>query len=156
MKIFKIIGNLVGITLVAVIFYFALIYLEENLIYNVVVPMAGMTINQWIDKFRQLAISGISVAWFTSLAWYVSAQWLFKVNSYKNAGKRVVWTLYFLFPILTIVITILLIPSAQEGAFLSYFILFINGLLSYYLGTLLFSPSSFKYAPPLAMIFRRW
>jgi hypothetical protein len=156
MKVLKIIRNLVGITLISVLFYFALIHLEESFIYSMVVPMAGMTINQWIDKFRHMALIGIGVAWLAALSWYVSAQWFFKVNSFKEAGKRVVWALHFLFPVIAIVITILLIPKAQEGSYLSYFILFINGILSYYLSTLLFSPSSFKYAPPLARVFRRW
>lgn len=154
--ILKVIRNLVGISLIAVLFYFVLIQLEENLIYNFLIPQAGMTIEQWLEAFRRMGVIGIGVSWLAALSWYVSAQWFFKVNSFKEAGKRVVWALHFLFPVIAIVITILLIPKAQEGSYLSYFILFINGILSYYLSTLLFSPSSFKYAPPLARVFRRW
>jgi hypothetical protein len=154
--ILRAIRNMLGITFIAVIFYFILIHLEENLIFNSVLPLAGVTINQWIEKFRHLALIGIGIAWASALFWYVSGQWMIKVNNYKEGSKRVIWALFFLFPVLTIVVTILLLPQAQEGSFISYFLLGLNGVLSYYLGTVGFSPSSFKYTPPLAKILRRW
>ena len=154
--VLRIIRNMLGITFFAVLFYFALIHLEESLVYNMVIPMAGMNTEQWVSAFRKLAVIGIGVAWISAILWYVTAQWSIKVNKFSEAGKRAIWSLFFLFPVLTIVVIILLLPQAQEGSYISYFLQFLNGILSYYLGTLLFSPSSFKYTPPLAKVFRRW
>lgn len=154
--ILRAIGNMLGITFIAVVFYFGLIHLEENLIYNMVIPLAGVTIDQWIEKFRSLAVIGIGVSWLSALLWYVTAQWSIKVNNFKESGKRIMWLLFFLFPVLTVVVIILLLPQAQEGSYICYFLQFINGFLSFYLSTLFFSPSSFKYTPPLAKYLRRW
>jgi hypothetical protein len=147
---------MLGITFIAILFYFGLVHLEENLIYNMVIPIPGVTIDQWIEAFRKLALIGISVAWTSAVLWYVTAQWGMKVNFFKNAGKRTIWFLYFLLPVLAAVVIILLHPQSQEGAWISYALQFINGILSYYLSTVWFSPSAFKYTPPLAKIFRPW
>ena len=113
--ILRAIGNMLGITFIAVVFYFGLIHLEENLIYNIVIPLAGVNIEQWIEKFRRLAVIGIGVSWLSALLWYVTAQWSIKVNSFKESGKRIMWLMFFLFPVLTIVVIILLLPQALSN-----------------------------------------
>jgi len=154
--VIRIIRNMLGITFICVIFYFILIHIEEAVIYNMVVPEAGVAIDQWLDDFRLLGLIGLGVAWVSALLWYILAQWCMKVNQSSQAGKRPIWFLCFALPVLTIVVTILLTPRALEGEYIAYIFQFINGTLSYYLSTLWFSPSAFKYTPPMAKVFRRW
>lgn len=148
--------NLVGITFIAFVFFFALVELEENLIKSWVIPDTGITQQEWIDSFRTWALVGIVVAWFTSVIWYVLAQWGFKVNETKDTTARHIWFLLFLFPVVGVVISILLTPQTEEGAWVPKIFHLVNGILSYYLATVLFSPSAFKYTPPLAKLIRRW
>ncbi len=156
MNILRIIRNLLAITFIAVIFYLILIYLEEPVLYDQVMPQAGNTAEEWLDGFRPLALIVIAAAWLFAVLWYVLAQWCMKVNYYNQAGKRPIWFLCFAVPILAIVVTILFIPKAEEGVYFAYIFQFLNGVLIYYLSTLWFSPSSFKYTPPMAKVFRRW
>lgn len=149
------IRNIVGIVLVGFVNYLLLTKVEEGLVFEMVVPVAGVTINQWIDNFRSLALIGIFGALIAAFTWYVLAQWIFKVNSWKDTGKRPIWMLILILPVIIVIIMIFSTPQAQEGEWIAYVFQLVNGFFCYYFGTLLFSPSSFKYTPPLAKFFRR-
>lgn len=148
--------NFAGIISITILFYLLLTQIEEGILYNMVYPLAGMTVDNWISEFRSLAIIGLLIAFGSSLLWYISAEWFMKVNSIKNAKARLIWFLIYLIPIITAVVTAFLLPSTKSGSVVSTFIQVVNVALSYYLSTLLFSPSAFKYTPPLAKFFRRW
>lgn len=156
MRFFRPIVNLVGINFVAVFFYFVLVELEEKIIAALVIPQINMTLEEWIADFRQLALIGIGAAWVTSIIWYVMTQLGFKVNRIKSTTARHVWFLLFLFPVIAVVISILLTPQSQEGDWVPKVFHLVNGIFSYYLATVLFSPSAFKYTPPGAKFFRHW
>lgn len=156
MRSFRTIVNLVGITSVAVFFYFVLVQHEENINAALVTPHTDVSLEAWIADFRKLALIGIGTAWATSIIWYMIAQWGFKVNTTKGTTARHVWFLLFLFPVVAVVISILLTPQVRVGNWVPIVFHLINGILSYYLATVLFSPSAFKFTPPGAKLFRHW
>ena len=117
---------------------------------------ADITMEQWKTSFQHWAKIGVYFAGGASLLWYVFAQWVFKINSPQTAGKQLAWAFFFVFPIGAIVVGAFSIERAESSLLGPYGFLAMNGLLCYYLATLLFSPSSFKYAPPGASQIRRW
>jgi len=138
--------------------YFLLIFFELIWVYNMVIPLTG-TIEKWIPGFQEFATYGIIVAWISALLWYVLAQWVFKVNKFSNAGKRLVWGLFTLLALLPAVVFSIIqsIESPlQEGFVIPPLIYLLNFIIAFYVPTLLFSPSSFKYAPIPAKLVRRW
>ena len=152
----KHIACVIGIALITFIFCLIASYWEENyVLYNTVVPPAGVTSEQWLDSFRHWAIIGIITAGAAALLWYIFAQLVFKINRWEKSGKRVIWILFVLLPVVAIILGIVFTKQAQEGAFWAYVFYTLNGLLCYYLATALCSPSSFKYTPLLASQFWR-
>ncbi len=120
------------------------------------VPRADVTLEAWLESFRWWGTIGIAASLAAGVIWYVMGQFLFKVNDWKDAGKRPVWVLLSLIPIGASVAAIFFTQQAQNYAWVAYVFYVVNGLLSYYLGTALFSPSSFKYTPVGASKLRRW
>ncbi|NIM16672.1 MAG: hypothetical protein GTO45_32200 [Candidatus Aminicenantes bacterium] len=158
MKLFKIIGFPLAITGFALGCMILLFFAEEIWVYNMVNPLSG-TIEQWIPEFKKYAIYGIIGAWLCAMIWYAAAQWGMKVNKFSEAGKRYVWWLFTVLALLPVVIFSIIqaIKSPlQEGLVFPPLIYFLNFIITFYLPTLFFSPSSFKYAPVPAKFFRRW
>jgi len=153
----KHIACFIGIAGITFIFCLLASYLEENyFLYNTVVPPAGVKLEQWLDSFERWAFVGIITSGAASLLWYILAQCVFKINDWKKSGKRVIWVLLILLPVIAIILGITFTKQAQEGAWLAYLFYALNGLLCYYLATALCSPSSFKYTPLLAsQVWRR-
>ena len=106
-----------------------------------------LEIGQWISSFQKWAILCVVSAALASLLWYIWAQWVFQINRGKGAGKRTVWFLLFLVPIIISIVSCIYVAEAKSSLWLANLFFFLNGLLPYYLTTLLFSPLSFKYAP---------
>ena len=106
-----------------------------------------LEIGQWISSFQKWAILCVVSAALASLLWYILAQWGFKINRGEEAGKRIVWYLLFLVPIITIIVSCIYVEEAESSLWLAKLFFALNGLLPYYLTTLLFSPLSFKYVP---------
>ena len=136
-------------------FFFSFVYLE--LWYFDMKPSEVDNVDQWRASFQKWAFICVGAAGFASLLWYGLAQWGFKINRWKDAGKRSWWILLFFLPILAITLSVIFVERAQSGLrFEQCFFFLINGLLSYYLATMLCSPSSFKYTPLGAKYFRHW
>jgi|SRR6267143_2951103 len=132
----------------AVAIFFFMLYVEiDQILSERIVPGANLTLEAWIDTFRQWASIGIGGSLIAALIWYFIAQWIFKVIRWKDAGKRPVWYLLFLVPILISVLSCVFTSQTQEAVLFAYFFYFVNNLLAFYLGTVLFSPSSFMYTP---------
>jgi len=147
----------IGIVAITIGFIFLAYYLEIVALSNRVLPPPNITIEQWLDKFKRWATVGISVSGLTSLLWYVLGQWGFDVIEYRKAGKRHIWILLFLLPVVVAIIAACFTRHAQSGAWLAYVFYGLNGLLCYYLATALCSPLAFKYTPSLASkVWRRW
>jgi len=135
-----------------------LVFLEEIWVYNMVTPLSG-TIERWLPSFREYALYGILIAWVAALVWYVLAQWVLKVNKYKESGKRAVWltlTLVAILPVIIFSVIQSIDSPLQEGFVIPSLMYLLNFIISFYLPTLLFSPSSFKFAPIPAKSIRRW
>lgn len=149
--------QIVGIVFVAGAFLLILVFLEENLaLSEKIVPPPDVSLEEWLENFRRWAIVGIASSLVAALLWYAVAAWAFKVNSWRRANKRAIWSLLFLIPVAGIVTGFVFIQQAQEGALSAYLFVVVNGLACYYLQTALFSPSSFKYTPLGASVLRRW
>lgn len=153
----KHVAHLVLITLVAGAFFLLMVFVEQDLaLYETVVPPADVTLEEWLDSFRLWGTVGIAISLTAGLGWYVLGQWGFSMSTLKGTNKRPIWGLFFLLPLLGVVLGIVLTQQAQEGGALAYLFYFINGVSSYYLETALFSPSAFKYTPIGASKIRRW
>ena len=109
-------------------------------------PDNGVTKGQWIASFQNYASLCVVSAGGASLLWYIFAQFVFKINRGDGAGKRIVWFLLFLVPIIMIIVSCIYVEEAKSSLWLANLFFFVNGVLPYYLTTLLFSPPSFKYA----------
>jgi len=151
----RVLRNIVGIILISAAF-FVLISLGEAQLLNDYVSGVSGPIEEWIDTFRFWANVGVGTALGASLLWYILAQWAFILNDWRRSSKRLIWLLFFLFPIIAIILGIVFTPTPQEGRWWPYFFYVGNPLLCYYLCTLLFSPSSFKYTPLGASKIRYW
>ena len=146
------------ITFIGVLCYLMLIFLEVTWVYNTVTPISG-PIEQWLPEFQEYATYGIIIACLSAVLWFIFAQWIFKVNKFTAAGKRVAWGLFTLFALLPVVVFSIiqtLQSPVQEGMLVPPLIYLLNFIITFYLATLLFSPASFKYAPVLAKVVRRW
>lgn len=127
-----------------------LIFVGELFLLDAYPPqMTGdVEIGQWMTSFKKWASICIACAGVASLLWYILAQWVFKINRWEDTGgKRPIWLLLFLIPIIMTVISCIFIEPTESSQWLIYLFFFLNGLIPYYLITLLFSPSSFKYIP---------
>ena len=148
-------GNSMGIAVVKVIFLLAATYLEHWVLYTVVTGVSG-TLEQWLDIFVHRMTIVITLAAIASLLWYGLGQLVFKINDWKRSGKRAVWFLLAVLPTVAILYCIVFMPYAEKGAWYASAFYIINGLGSYYLATVFFSASSFKYTPVGAKNLRRW
>lgn len=148
--------DIVGIFVVSLFFFF--IVLGELYLLDLNPPkVAGdITIEAWKASFQISALTCLGAALVANLLWYCLAQWGFKINDSRDAGKRLIWGLLFLLPIGAIVSSIFSTAGAEGGLVLVHLFFLIDGVLCYWFATLLFSPSSFKYTPIGARIFRRW
>ena len=153
----KPIVHIVLMTLVATSFYAVLVFVEANLVMDaVIVPPADVDLDEWLENFQLWGSVGIGLSLVTALLWYALGQWVFKIDHWKASGKRHIWILLFLVPVGGAVLAIAMTGQAQEGALYAYLFHVVNNLVSYYLETALFSPSSFKYSPIGAQKVRRW
>jgi hypothetical protein len=149
--------NLVGMALVAFLFFLLLVFVEENNVLNeIVVPRADVTLESWLESFRWWGTVGIFASLAAAVIWYIVSQFVFRVNDWRASGKRPIWALLSLIPIGASVAGIIFTQQAQNYAWVAYVFYVLNGLCSYYFATALFSPSSFKYTPVGAKKLRRW
>ena len=150
-------GHISGILFIIILFFF-LVYLELWFLdLNPPQLPDGLNIEEWKASFQRWAFVCVGAASFASLLWYGLAQWGFKINRWEDAGKRSWWIFLFFLPILAIILSVIFVERAQSGLrFEQCVFLVANGLLSYYLATVLFSPLAFKYTPVLAKHIRHW
>ena len=111
----------------------------------------GTTIEQWKVGFQRWAYVCAGVSGAVSLLWYILAQWHFKINKWKDTeSNRWMWFLFW-FLCLTLPIIFIVarvgVEEVESSPIWVYVFFVVNGLLPYYLITLFFSPSAFKYIP---------
>jgi len=137
------------------VFFFGALPLETRILYNSISGVAS-SLEEWLDIFRNRSSWIIGSSLLSAALWYVLAQWIYKIDSWLNADKRNVWGLLMLIPLFAAVIAASSMPWPQEGKLHIFFCYIFNTVVPYYFLTVLFSPSSFKYAPIGAQVFRRW
>lgn len=142
--------------LVAYGIYQLMIYVEvEGVLNEKIIPVEGTT-EAWIESFGRWATLSIYGSFAAGMLWYVLGQWVFKVNDWRQSGKRPVWLLLMTVPFALFVLSCVFTSRPQEGALYAYLFYFLNSHLTYYLATTLFSPSSFMYTPLGASTLRHW
>lgn len=156
MNIMKHLGLIVGMIFIAFLFAAIVTYGEDPLLDSMVSTGPNITLDEWRKSFRDWAMIGIGVALGAALVWYALAQWGFSLNRWVNAGKRGVWALLLVLPLGAFVAAYLLTPPVQEGDILATIFYLVNNVAVYYLATVWFSPSSFKYTPLGATALRHW
>lgn len=155
-------GYISTILLFLVLFGFGLIYIETRLLEawppNISTDNDAneLTIGQWIKSFQKWSIFCVGTAGVASLIWYIYAQWFVSIYRWEDTNKRLIWWLWMFITFITIVVSCFYIYFNQDDIILTqvessilgvYLLFFLNGLLVYYITTLLFSPLSFKYTP---------
>lgn len=142
-------GYIFGILFITALFFLAVI--GELFLLDANPPQLSVTTNltmgEWKESFKTWAFVCVGTAAAASFLWYIFAQKVFNINNRKSVGKRVIWTLLSLFPAAAIAASVILVERTESSLKWVYLLFALNGLLPYYLATLLFSPSSFKYTP---------
>jgi hypothetical protein len=148
------VAGMIGLTL---IFFFFVIPGEDQLMDSLVSTGPNITLDAWRELFRYWATLGIGIAMLAALFWFALGKGFFSMNDWTGANKkRTVWFGLLVVSALAVVPGVLLTPAVQEWGRLAWVFYLVNNLAVYYLATLCFSPSSFKYQPPLAMSLRYW
>jgi hypothetical protein len=148
---------MIAIVMVGVIFFVLVIPAEDQLMDSWVSTGPNITLDEWREVFRLWAQFGIAVALVAALFWFLCGQWIFGMTRWIKANnKRWVWLGFLLVAVLAVVPGMVLTPAVQEWGRLAWVCYVVNNLGLFYLATLLFSPSSFKYVPWLAMRVRYW
>ena len=143
--------HVVGMISTGFIFY-VLIGIEcDYLLFHLVIHQE---LDKWLDIFRHWAFIVVLTGWATALIWYILGSLVFKVNEFEKSNRRPVWLLLGILPIIAIIWGGMATPVAQAGTVWAWVIYVINGLGVYYVSTVLFSPSSFKYNPCGAAVLR--
>lgn len=149
-------GMFLGMVAVGFAAWAVMQYGEYPWLYDRVIPTPGVKREQWVDGFKEWATIGIAGSLFASLLWYGLERFLFRFNRW-NKNYLIVWFLLMLIPVGFIVLSCLFTKQAQEGSGNAAYIFYIaNNLLTYYLGTSLFSPPSVMFTPLGAKYLRWW
>jgi hypothetical protein len=145
------------ILILAFLFFLLVTFGEDSMIDSFVSTGPNMTLDAWRESFRYWAQIGIAIAAIAALTWFVLGQWFTNMNYWATANKkRTAWLGLFLVAGLAVIPGLVLTPTAQEWGRLAWAFYILNNLGLYYLATVLFSPSSFKYVPWLSMRVRYW
>jgi hypothetical protein len=151
----KYVRDIVGTVAVAAAFWALMMYGQSELLADKVVPVAGTKLPEWLENFQRLSTGGISGSLASGLAWYALGERGLKFNSW-NKNFRPIWIGLLLVPVVLSGINWWFTKPANEGSNWAHVFYFLNNCLTFYLGTVLFSPPSVMYTPPGAEYVRRW
>ena len=148
---------ILGILLIAAFFVF-LVVIVEPLVLDAFPPQLPtyLEMYQWMESFELWALVCVGAAAAASFLWYGIGQNVFNANGGRSYGKRGLWGFLFILPACAVVFSILLIEEAESSLWLAYLCFVGNGLIPYYLATVLFSPVAVKYTPIGAKKIRFW
>ena len=111
-------------------------------------PAGNLTEEQWLESFELWALVCVVSAAMASFLWYILGQNVFKANGEKSYGKRGLWGFLFILPVCAVIFSIFLVEETKSSLWLAYLcFIAVNGLVPYYVATVLFSPVSVKYTP---------
>jgi len=157
MKLFRIIRDIVGMFLIAFLFYLLSSVVEEKAILaRLVIPVAGVRLDQWLNNFHTLSMIGITMSFVAGIVWYIFGQWIFKVLEHTQSNRFWFWLLLLIFPFTASVLGLAFTYQAQLNSWIAHLFYIINSFGTYYFTTVFFSPVSFKYLVPGSKMLRRW
>ena len=137
--------------------YALTVSLWYSIAYSTVIPLSGTSLDAWVDAFMIAAITGHWVTIGLVAAWYTLGEWIWKVLSWQQGGKRIIWSIFGLLAVIACLgIGFFMTERTQAGGELAWLAYVVNPILMYYGSTLLFSPNAFKYTAPLSRLVRRW
>jgi len=154
--VLKHIGFIVAMVIIALLVFFFLIPFEDQFLDSRVTTGPEITLDAWREWFQLWASLGVVIALSAALLWFGLGQWVFSLNRWANANKRIVWIALGVVALLAAVPGFLLTPTAQEGGRFAWPFYLLNNLIVFYLATVLFSPVSFKYTPWASTYLRWW
>jgi len=137
------------------VFFLGALPFEAKILYNCISGVPS-SLEEWLGIFKHSSSWIVGSSLFGAVIWYMLAQWIYKINNWPNADKRDVWCMLMLIPLFVAMIAAFSMPWPQEGKLCLASMFFLNTLIPYYAITAPFSPSSFKYVPIGAQLFRRW
>lgn len=146
--------SLLVIVGLSIAFYFLALYIE-NILPNYIFPANNLHPDIWASRFLFWFLIILGSILFINILWYIFEQWVF----FDPYHARLRWFLFLIIVlILTIGISVYFLNKypVEEKQWIPYLIFILVGLFSFYLPSLLVSPSSVKYSPPLASVFRRY
>lgn len=140
---------ILGILSLAAFFVFLAVIVEPLVLdaFPPDLPTHLENLDQWMESFELWALVCVGAAVAASFLWYGFGQNVFNANSGKSYGKRGLWGFLFVLPMCAVIFSIFLIEEAESSLWLAYLCFVVNGLLPYYVSTVLFSPVSVKYTP---------
>lgn len=151
-------GNFIGIVVIFLVFFFVVIELELWFLdANQPDLPSDLKYPEWEASFQKWLSVCVICAGAASILWYVFAQWVFKINRWEDTGKRTTWIVfYFVLPFVACILSGIFVKKTESSLTGVYLFFFLTGVIQYYITTVLFSPSSFKFTPIGAKYIRYW
>ncbi|MFN0139888.1 MAG: hypothetical protein ACKVQW_07345 [Pyrinomonadaceae bacterium] len=106
----------------------------------------------WVEVFQTWAVYGVFLAAGFSLMWLIVGQFKFRPEKYGDAGGRMPWVSFLIaLLLLTLTMGYFLTPGTQDfGKPLALSFYLVNSFFIYWFSSVMFSPSTVKYAPWLS------
>jgi hypothetical protein len=112
--------------------------------------------DEWRARFELLAYAVLGITFITCLVWYGFGEFLFETINWRRRGRRTYWYLFFIPPLLTVIVVSIVTKAPLAPGILYIFLIYLClAIICYYLSTAFFSASAFKYLPPGSQSLRR-
>lgn len=114
-----------------------------------------LTADEFKDGFQTWAgiVAGISL--LCMIVWYVLGEWGPRANKVSAAGWLITWFLLLLVVVLAVLGAFFMGPKASEHGEILVAFYFFTGVFFYFWASVLFSPTSTKYAVPGSRMLRK-
>jgi hypothetical protein len=121
---------------------------ETRLLSFVVSGIEEGSLEDWLAGFVNWKLGGIVAALAAALLWYALGQWVLRVEHPDESNRRPIWAVLGAIPAVAALIGVVKLPAPTDGSWLAYLFLIYSPLLCYYIGTVFFSPPSYRDTPP--------
>jgi hypothetical protein len=149
-------GVTVAIILVIAAFFFV-IPVEAYILENYFDVLSIVDQNIWLVNFRDLGLKCLLVALVITALWNIIGYFGYYISDWKKAGGRNVWSALAGLLLIAIVLTgyIFTLETQDIGRYLATLIYAVNGIIIYWIATVIQSPSPVKFAPIGAIQIRK-
>lgn len=115
-----------------------------------ITPLAGTTQQEWLQTFTDIGFYMLLIALMSTFFWHIAGYFKYRIIDWTSAGGWRVW--FSILVIMTIVIIIFgywwTDQTQDVGRYFATAVYVFNGVLVFWLSSLILSPSTVKYAPP--------